>query len=590
VAQATDSCRLPCAVQIGFAGSRQLLDPQLLPAAEAARQEAEVADYLARRLASLPQDLELGEHHFFCAISQIGIGADTAFTRACQERGIPQRIFLPEHEDAYLVATGSDGKPDLPKAAQAITRKLLDGSHVIERRLVSDAPDRRARFEDTNRAIAAASDLVVCLLPEEAEPGSTVELLELARAQGIPALEIRMSPGEQGPGFHEVWHDLDQFSSPALPPTMDALQAPEMCTEPPRLPTIQQLASVVEGHFSRMAARQRKSFERAARLIIGTHVLATVLVALVLAAQMGPPDAEEHGAHTWPLVVLGLELAALALGFTTHLWRRHTRPAREWALARLTAEINRSVLSLGHWHMPLHYLFRLHLPWEHDLLPLLRTLDILHLWSTREYRDPPSGELCERYVVQRLTDGERGEVHSYRERCKKEKCRGEMAHAMFATCSFLAIGATLVELLLLAELIAPPEALESMAPGGLGFLAIVLPVLAVGALSWAAAQDYEGKVHRYAQMSAFLDAQVKALQAADSTRERQRLVQETELQLLRETAQWYSRRAWAPADLTGQGSRGISLTPAGTPPASTSVTVPGSWLAATRSEDTADGG
>lgn len=74
------------AVQIGFAGSRQLFEPQSLRAAEAGRLEARVTEYLAGQLPTLPEDLGLEDQHLLCGISQLAIGADTALSRASMTR------------------------------------------------------------------------------------------------------------------------------------------------------------------------------------------------------------------------------------------------------------------------------------------------------------------------------------------------------------------------------------------------------------------------------------------------------------------------------------------------------------------------
>ena len=56
-----------------------------------------------------------------------------------------------------------------------------------------------------------------------------------------------------------------------------------------------------------------------------------------------------------------------------------------WAQSRLFAKVCRSVRARGDLLRPLDYLFRLHLPdglTPDGLVPLLRTLNILHLRST----------------------------------------------------------------------------------------------------------------------------------------------------------------------------------------------------------------
>jgi predicted ArsR family transcriptional regulator len=56
------------------------------------------------------------------------VGADTVFTRACRSLDIPQRIFLPEHREAFLNAVGRDGVVRKVGKRPGTTRP----SHVFE--------------------------------------------------------------------------------------------------------------------------------------------------------------------------------------------------------------------------------------------------------------------------------------------------------------------------------------------------------------------------------------------------------------------------------------------------------------------------
>lgn len=78
----------------------------------------------------------------------------------------------------------------------------------------------------------------------------------------------------------------------------------------------------------------------------------------------------------------------------------------------------------------------------------------------------------------------------------------------------------------------------------LGPLAVILPVVAVAALSLAASLDLEGRVHTYREMLVFLEEQKIHLSNAASETAFCRLALETESRLLAETAGWYSRRTF----------------------------------------------
>ena len=51
----------------------------------------------------------------------------------------------------------------------------------------------------------------------------------------------------------------------------------------------------------------------------------------------------------------------------------------------------------------------------------------------------------------------------------------------------------------------------------MGFLAVLLPVVAAGGLSWAAGQDYATRLHTYAEMVEFLESQAKRIELATSS-------------------------------------------------------------------------
>jgi len=216
-------------LQVGFAGKRQLFpgtqhEPELT-----ARLHEAVAQYLERRLKALPAELGLALNSPLCGISQVAIGADLLFARACQSLGIPQRIFLPESRQAYLSAVDPTGIADFTSPERAEAESLLASGQILEERVVSKSRDRNTRFAETNVEILRASDVVVCLLTDEpgdelgdelangaqvvpapaALPGGTKHLLELASQCGTPALEIRVGLYEGSPRFRERWHPED---------------------------------------------------------------------------------------------------------------------------------------------------------------------------------------------------------------------------------------------------------------------------------------------------------------------------------------------------------------------------------------------
>src|ERR1700722_4906164 len=140
------SASLPCVVQLGFSGSRDLWGYVRCGDKQIAEWEEIVVQHLAKRIA----EIELPASHFFVGISQVACGADILFSRACgaQSRPIPQRIFLPQHRSDFLNATDSHGKADFTNCQRAQAEAILDSHQVIEEHVASHAPDRRARFEE----------------------------------------------------------------------------------------------------------------------------------------------------------------------------------------------------------------------------------------------------------------------------------------------------------------------------------------------------------------------------------------------------------------------------------------------------------
>lgn len=523
---------LPLVVQVGFAGSRRLLEDTDDPGVDAGRFHAALQRWLGARLHALRADLGLGPHHFLCGVAQVASGADQVFVRACRDRGIDVRVFLPQPRDGYLTALGSGGQPDFAPAERAEAEALLSGPPVIQERVVSDGSDRATRFEDVNLEIARVSDVVVCLLRDDAvgRSGGTGDLLDRARRRGRPALEVRVSVGPDGlPQCAETWHQREAFRRPGLPHDLGAPGGDPL----PVPPAVDEYVARLKHLASAQAAWRSRLFKWAAVLIIGTHVLATLLAVSAFEASGG-----------LLLALLAPELVLLALGFTVHqaLHRRHA--ARSWAWSRLVAEVARSVAAFGRTHVHLEHLFSLPLP--EPLRPLVRTLNVLHLKRSRVAPATPWTARRDAYLEQRIDGQVRGAQRAY---YGEERARagawGRIAHGAFLGCSAAAFLATTAKLLATCHLC--PGVEDPHGPVGvlLGILAVVLPTLAVGALSLAAALDLEARGHVYGEMVAFLEDRARQLRAAASEREFVRLLLEIESRLLGETASWFSRRFYS---------------------------------------------
>ena len=206
---------LQCTVTLGFAGSRQLLDQAPADGTEL----VQIQKFLTDQLKGLPDALRLSNAHFLCGLSQIAIGADMLFTRACRDLDIPQWIVLPQPRDEFLNAKSSSGTPDFTEQERMEAMTLLDSPHIIHEQVVSNGPDRASRFEDTNLEIVRRSDVVVCLLHADGQrkAGRTEDMLDLAKNRGRPTLEIRIGRTEGKLEIVPTWHNLTAYIPPKLP-------------------------------------------------------------------------------------------------------------------------------------------------------------------------------------------------------------------------------------------------------------------------------------------------------------------------------------------------------------------------------------
>ncbi|MFT5467296.1 MAG: cytochrome c biogenesis protein CcdA [Verrucomicrobiales bacterium] len=283
---------------------------------------------------------------------------------------------------------------------------------------------------------------------------------------------------------------------------------------------------------SGQANRRRDFFKGAALFIIGAHLIATILASVALGFK-----------GDWVKWLLVIEALILGIGLISHWWIHKGQTANRWAIARVAAEVARSVKSLKDHHVYLGYLFTL--PFPTVLAPLLRTVNILHLAYSRNSKS--SWTNCRNlYLKDRLNDSQKGQIAYYSAALAKGKRRHLTANVVFYTCSILAIVFTASKFLLLNGCLHVPE-------GGawiktlLGILAIVFPVLAVGVLSLAAlaaSSDLEARVHTYEDIDKYLREVHPHIASASTSAEFTRLALDTEARLLGETATWAARRSF----------------------------------------------
>ena len=331
---------LPCVVQLGFAGSRRLFEDPPTDSEKLAELHLAVETFLTERLARLSNELKLDRNHFLVSISQVASGADTDFTKACRTLKIPQRICLPQHREAYLSAKDGDRNPDFKPEERAESEALLAAEHIIQERVVSHSSDRSVQFKYTNVEILRVSDVIICLLRENAsnKPGGTNQLLERARSRGTAVLEIRVSLKDGKPAFREQWHNIDpndpnhEFKTPRLPDELVKLKLKKPTAIPP---SRDEFCETLDKFASQQADKNQFRFKFAAVVIISTHAFATLLATIAVAfhsvanahgklPETGASVTADFLAEMAIPLMLAFEVISLLFGFFVHRDLHHS--------------------------------------------------------------------------------------------------------------------------------------------------------------------------------------------------------------------------------------------------------------------------
>jgi hypothetical protein len=430
---------VPLVVQLGFAGSRVLIDSTAYTVEALRGFEEALEERLRRRLYALVCELDLTQRHFFCGLSQLAVGADTIFTQALQSLGWPQRFLLPENQEDFLAAKGTSGLPDFNESQREIARGLFESPHAIEQHVVSHSADRHTRFQDVNRELVHISDLLVCLVGtmERDQTGGTRELIEAATRRGKPVLELHIEMGLDGlPSLRDEWHHREAFVRPALPHELSHLQ-----TSLTGIPSMGEYCQSLKNFASRLSKGKQRLFRLTALVVIGAHLLATGCAVAAM---------QKYGT-AWLPALLGAELLLLATGLSAHQYLHRSHLVKVWAMTRLVAEVARSGLALENVEGYLQHLFSLPLPGS--LRPMLRTFNVLHLRETSLLRNSSWEERLTQYLKQRLEDSKTGQIAYYDGKRAQAKVWQRVAGFTFLGCSILAIAASLGELSLIFHLL-----------------------------------------------------------------------------------------------------------------------------------------
>ena len=448
-----------------------------------------------------------------------------------------------------MSAEGSRG-PDFSETQRDVASALVKSGNVAHIQVVSNSNNRHERFRQVNSEINRVSDLMICLVNDDKTQGGaggTNELVERAIQGQKPILIVRYKCNNDEIKFENEWCNLEHAVIPTIPREILHLENDEFTGI---LPSIQEYCKPLKKMASEQSRSQRKFFQHAAAWVILAHIVATFCATLVLSYPKHKHVKDYNEPKTTKLVeeklqeegtpknsgklakttLLLAELLMLFLGWRWHQKLHHSNTGVRWATARVVAEIARSISSIFPMHFYLEHLFRLALPYRFRYL--LRTLNVLHLNSTSETTDNWR-DVRKRYLSQRVED----QINYYQKANEKDRNRLKMFNIMFLACVVAAFIATLLKLVLL--IVGTQIELNWL----LGILAVLLPVLAVGGLSWASALDYQARIETYSETIGFLRRQKKLIVSADTNAEFEKLVFQTEAVLLGEVTNWYSRRA-----------------------------------------------
>ena len=536
----------PIALHIGFSGSRQLFPPHLVDEALASVR-ASVIQQLVEKFGALRAELSLHSGYFFVGISQLAVGADSVFSDACAQAGIPLRVFLPQTRDEYLAGRGSKGA-DFNAQERLDAEARFEHPNVIQERVVSQARDRQTRFRECSFEILRLADVVITLKSDFAatgRAGGTDDFTEATKRHGKALFALTLKVNSNA--------DLQVDCESIIPKKLDL----------PTLPDTLRRVSLLRNGFTNQVKKQashvsgalKLAFEKHMRVVIWTHVMATALAAAAVAISYAVKGADGplaywlYSAVPW---LLAIEVCALVWGFYTHRHLHHDSTTHRWAESRLIAEIARSTQTLGAGtdivnkeerifagqHSYLKHVFDLPLPSE--FRALTRTLNALHLQATRPNRTAHWTGLRDRYVRERFDTTEtknRGQIPYFSAELLLAETAVKRANRWFYIYASLAIIATVAKLLL------PYFGIQiSGIAAVLSWLAIVMPVLAVAVMSITANLDKDARVSTYKVMLGFLIAQRQRVVDAGTEPKFLRLQAETEGKILGEAVNWYFRR------------------------------------------------
>jgi len=544
----------PCVIQIGFAGARNLYegldlskeerDPDSLVLNEL-KQILEKDGYIWNKLG-------LQDHHFFSGVSQMAIGGDFLFSRACGEviNKIPHQVVLPLHRKGFLNdRSESDDSPDFSDEQKKQAVNLLDSCHVISELCVAGSSSRHDRFEEVNLHILRVSSIIIGIYPETkiGRSGGTRELMQAAKRQGRYVVELVLSSEDgklrtSGPKWFQSKLNIKSDNRLSLNSGIKEgkLNGTKKYSRLfPHLINLESAAASAKTGASDSSKSKKDKFERAARLILVAHVLATVMATAGLVIKYCSPL---DSWMSYPKIIMSLLIAEIILllrGYYVHHQLHKELVTAEWSQNRVIAELCRSILrGASKTKSKLNYLFEL--PFDSSLRSLNRTFYVLNLIRLKEANQNAfNSNTAQEYVKTRLLEptpkkSPKGQIPYHESREKKNKRTFNVYSKLFQILTLFAITAVFAKLLLKVFHVESPSWIFSG-------IAILFPVIAVAILSWAHILDSEGRHQSHEQTKEMAEVMAERIRNAESEMEFIQLVDITERRLLMETLEWESR-------------------------------------------------
>ncbi|MBX3743262.1 MAG: SLATT domain-containing protein [Akkermansiaceae bacterium] len=467
-----------------------------------------------------------GEIHL---VASLAAGGDIIACEAALSLGMPLHIVLPMTAPAFM---GTFGGLEhwIPRAEVILETIAADARHTL--RIGSVSATSPECYAEANTRILESADLLVTLstlAPSKSIAGTT-HLLELAKALGIPALNL--NPAEPA----------------ATLPVIPAAFADPGCGT---LKPFRQLSSHIECGagpltfaalarcLSNAAHRSSRWFRMATALAISAHALATILAAAAASyyyvLKTGKAGALSDHVLVLLAVVAFIEVILVFGGW----WLEHRvhrgGGQRIWLNCRFARELMRGMETSQVFFDPLRPEIQYHQPgWKRFAI----TASLAFL-REQGNADLTQKEILDRYRKKYLDDRLLEQAEWFAARAAEASRPSAWFHFLThraALAALLVVGAACV----VKVTAALTHSFLFQSPTFLLFLPILLPLLASLGASFGAAFDYQRRAVRYRELAEMLRRAAKTLSVVSTLPDISAVIRQTEEALSDELIEWHA--------------------------------------------------